>query len=86
MEKAVFNLDVEQLYLVFEALSERKTLLSNAPHLTSSLPIMMVGTGPGVMNEWSLVYCDHSHSNREFVVSALLQVVGGSALLDGTKG
>lgn len=44
LEKAVFNLDMGQLKLVFEALSERKTLLDIAPHLTSSLPIMMVGS------------------------------------------
>jgi glycerol-3-phosphate dehydrogenase len=40
LEKAVKNLDYGQLKLVFEALRERRTVLSIAPHLTSSLPIM----------------------------------------------
>lgn len=40
LEKAVFNFDYGQLKLVFEALHERKRLLDNAPHLTTSLPIM----------------------------------------------
>lgn len=43
LEKAVFNLDLGQLGLVFEALRERKILLEIAPHLTSLLPIMTVG-------------------------------------------
>jgi hypothetical protein len=37
----VFNLDLGQLKLVYEALQERRSLLDNAPHLTSSLPILM---------------------------------------------
>lgn len=37
----VFNLDVGQLKLVYEALQERRSLLDNAPHLTSTLPILM---------------------------------------------
>eukprot|EP00882_Tetradesmus_deserticola_P026837 GHRQ01029646.1.p1 GENE.GHRQ01029646.1~~GHRQ01029646.1.p1 ORF type:complete len:222 (+),score=58.90 GHRQ01029646.1:483-1148(+) len=41
LEKAVFNLDVGQLKLVYEALQERRDLLDNAPHLTSTLPILM---------------------------------------------
>jgi len=41
LEKAFSSLDVGQLKLVFEALHERRRLLANAPHLTSSLPIMM---------------------------------------------
>jgi len=40
LEKAVKNFDYSQLHLVFEALSERKRLLGNAPHLSRSLPIM----------------------------------------------
>jgi glycerol-3-phosphate dehydrogenase len=40
LEKAFKNADLGQLKLVFEALHERKTLLENAPHLTSTLPIM----------------------------------------------
>lgn len=42
LEKAVFNLDYGQLKLVFEALHERKHMIQNAPHLSSSLPIMTV--------------------------------------------
>ena len=42
LEKAVFNADLGQLKLVFEALHERKRLLQNAPHLCSALPIMTV--------------------------------------------
>lgn len=41
LEKAVFNLDYGQLKLVYEALQERRDLLDNAPHLTSTLPILM---------------------------------------------
>jgi hypothetical protein len=37
----VFNLDMGQLKLVYEALQERRSLLDNAPHLTSTLPILM---------------------------------------------
>jgi glycerol-3-phosphate dehydrogenase len=42
LEKAVFNLDADQLKLVFEALHERKRILQNAPHLSHPLPIMTV--------------------------------------------
>ncbi|KAF4122071.1 glycerol-3-phosphate dehydrogenase [Geosmithia morbida] len=41
LEKAVLNLDYAQLELVIEALRERRTLLDNAPHLASSLPILL---------------------------------------------
>ncbi|KAF8066195.1 SDP6 [Scenedesmus sp. PABB004] len=41
LEKAVFGLDLGQLKLVYEALQERRALLDNAPHLTSTLPILM---------------------------------------------
>ncbi|KAF7563682.1 hypothetical protein G7046_g466 [Stylonectria norvegica] len=41
LEKAVFNLDYGQLQLVMEALRERKTFLNIAPHLSSSLPILL---------------------------------------------
>lgn len=41
LEKAVFNVDYGQLKLVYEALQERRDLLENAPHLTSTLPILM---------------------------------------------
>lgn len=41
-EKAVFQLDIRQLRLVFEALAERRSVLDNAPHLTSALPILTV--------------------------------------------
>lgn len=37
----MFNLDAGQLKLVYEALQERRALLDNAPHLTSTLPILM---------------------------------------------
>eukprot|EP00898_Chlorokybus_atmophyticus_P006439 jgi/Chlat1/6797/Chrsp51S06494 len=40
LEKAVFNLDYGQLKLVFEALHERRHMLTAAPHLTKALPIM----------------------------------------------
>jgi glycerol-3-phosphate dehydrogenase len=40
-DAAVFNLDLGQLKLVYEALQERRALLDNAPHLTSTLPILM---------------------------------------------
>jgi glycerol-3-phosphate dehydrogenase len=41
LEKAVFNLDYDQFKLVREALQERRSLLDNAGHLTSALPIIM---------------------------------------------
>ncbi|ROT35229.1 glycerol-3-phosphate dehydrogenase [Sodiomyces alkalinus F11] len=41
LEKAVMNLDYPQLQLVMEALRERKTFLEVAPHLSSSLPILL---------------------------------------------
>lgn len=41
LEKAVWNLDYGQLQLVMEALRERKTFLNIAPHLSSSLPILL---------------------------------------------
>jgi glycerol-3-phosphate dehydrogenase len=40
LEKAVFNADLGQLKLVYEALHERAALLRAAPHLTSALPIL----------------------------------------------
>lgn len=42
LEKAFKNFDYGQLKLVFEALSERKTVLDSAPHLAHPLPIMTV--------------------------------------------
>ncbi|SPO07187.1 related to glycerol-3-phosphate dehydrogenase precursor [Cephalotrichum gorgonifer] len=41
LEKAVWNLDYAQLQLVMEALSERKTFLTIAPHLSRSQPILL---------------------------------------------
>lgn len=41
LEKAVLNLDYPQLELVIEALRERRTFLNIAPHLSSSLPILL---------------------------------------------
>lgn len=40
LEKAVFNLDIEQYKLVQEALAERHTVLRVAPYLAQALPIM----------------------------------------------
>jgi len=41
LEKAIWNLDYSQLQLVVEALRERKGFLDIAPHLSSSLPILL---------------------------------------------
>eukprot|EP00760_Papus_ankaliazontas_P030345 PhM_4_TR4780/c0_g1_i1/m.58937/K00111/glpA, glpD; glycerol-3-phosphate dehydrogenase len=41
LEKAFMNLDVQQLNLVFEALSERAILIHQAPHLCNALPTML---------------------------------------------
>uniref|UniRef100_A0A0B7B8B2 glycerol-3-phosphate dehydrogenase n=3 Tax=Arion vulgaris TaxID=1028688 RepID=A0A0B7B8B2_9EUPU len=41
LQKAVFNLDVEQYKMVKEALSERANLIDIAPHLAYPLPIML---------------------------------------------
>ncbi|GFR47463.1 hypothetical protein Agub_g9190 [Astrephomene gubernaculifera] len=40
LEKAVFQLDIRQLRLVYEALHERSTMLALAPHLATPLPIL----------------------------------------------
>ena len=41
LEKAVFNLDIDQYRIVKEALFERANLLAIAPHLAYPLPIML---------------------------------------------
>jgi glycerol-3-phosphate dehydrogenase len=41
LEKAITNFDYPQLELVIEALRERRTFLNVAPHLSSSLPILL---------------------------------------------
>lgn len=41
LQKAIFNLDVEQYKMVKEALYERSNLLEIAPHLCYPLPIVM---------------------------------------------
>lgn len=41
LEKAIWNLDFQQLQLVIEALRERKTFLDIAPHLSGSVPILL---------------------------------------------
>lgn len=51
LEKAIFNLDYGQLELVIEALRERKSFLNVAPHLSSSLPIVLP-----IQHWWQLPY------------------------------
>lgn len=41
LQKAIFNLDIEQYRMVKEALNERSNLLEIAPHLSYPLPIML---------------------------------------------
>lgn len=41
LQKAIFNLDIEQYKMVREALKERANLLEIAPHLSAPLPIML---------------------------------------------
>lgn len=41
LQKAIFNLDIEQFKMVREALRERANLLDIAPHLSAPLPIML---------------------------------------------
>ncbi|KYR00095.1 Glycerol-3-phosphate dehydrogenase [Tieghemostelium lacteum] len=41
LESAILNLDIKELDLVKEALKERSNLLSNAPHLSRPLPILI---------------------------------------------
>lgn len=41
LQKAIFNLDIEQFRMVREALKERANLLEIAPHLSAPLPIML---------------------------------------------
>ena len=41
LQKAILGLDREQYNMVKEALSERATLIRNAPHLAYPLPIML---------------------------------------------
>lgn len=40
LQKAIFNLDIEQYRMVKEALYERSNLLDIAPHLSFPLPIV----------------------------------------------
>lgn len=51
LEKAVFQLSKAQLDLVIEALNERGSILQNAPHLSSILPIMIP-----VYHYWQVPY------------------------------
>lgn len=51
LEKAVMNLDYPQLELVIEALRERRTFLNIAPHLSTSLPILLP-----MQNWWEAPY------------------------------
>ncbi|KAJ1915885.1 mitochondrial glycerol-3-phosphate dehydrogenase, partial [Tieghemiomyces parasiticus] len=51
LEKAVWELDIGQYYLVKEALHERKTFLDIAPYLSQHLPIMIP-----VYKWWQLPY------------------------------
>ena len=41
LQKAIFQLDIEQYRMVKEALHERSNLLEIAPHLSFALPIML---------------------------------------------
>lgn len=41
LQKAIFNLDIEQFKMVMEALGERANLLRIAPHIATDLPIML---------------------------------------------
>ena len=41
LQKAIFNLDLEQARMVKEALAERSNLIDIAPHLAYPLPIML---------------------------------------------
>ncbi|GMF05801.1 unnamed protein product [Ambrosiozyma monospora] len=51
LEKAIFQLSKAQLNLVIEALNERASILENAPHLASCLPILIP-----VYKYWQLPY------------------------------
>ncbi|KAA3680894.1 glycerol-3-phosphate dehydrogenase [Paragonimus westermani] len=51
LQKAIFNLDLEQFRMVNEALSERANLIDIAPHLAYPLPIMLP-----VYKFWQLPY------------------------------
>ncbi|KAF6778364.1 hypothetical protein AHF37_01680 [Paragonimus kellicotti] len=51
LQKAIFNLDLEQFRMVNEALSERANLIDIAPHLAYPLPIMLP-----VYKLWQLPY------------------------------
>ncbi|KAK2141192.1 hypothetical protein LSH36_1143g00045 [Paralvinella palmiformis] len=51
LQKAIFNLDLEQARMVKEALAERSNLIDIAPHLAYPLPIMLP-----VYKWWQLPY------------------------------
>lgn len=51
LQKAIFQLDIEQYRMVKEALHERSNLLEIAPHLSFPLPIMLP-----VYKWWQLPY------------------------------
>lgn len=71
LEKAILNLDYPQLELVIEALRERRTLLDNAPHLATSLPILLP-----LKQWWEAPYM--------YIGTKMYDLLAGSQALEGS--
>ncbi|XP_070186572.1 glycerol-3-phosphate dehydrogenase, mitochondrial-like isoform X3 [Littorina saxatilis] len=78
LQKAIFNLDIEQYRMVKESLTERANLLNIAPHLASSFPIMLP-----VYKWWQLPY--YWAGIKMYDVVAGRQVLKPSYILSKTK-
>lgn len=78
LQKAIFNLDIEQYRMVKEALHERANLIDIAPHLASPFPIMLP-----VYKWWQLPY--FWAGIKMYDVVAGRQVLKPSYVLSKTK-
>lgn len=78
LQKAIFNLDIEQYRMVKEALQERANLIDIAPHLASPFPIMLP-----VYKWWQLPY--FWAGIKMYDVVAGRQVLKPSYVLSKTK-
>lgn len=78
LQKAIFNLDIEQYKMVKEALHERANLLEIAPHLSYPLPIVNYKVFIEVLIDKLLMHC--------FILSRCYQfILGGKFLITGLE-
>ncbi|RUS91130.1 hypothetical protein EGW08_001155 [Elysia chlorotica] len=78
LQKAIFNLDIEQYKMVKEALAERANLINVAPHLAYPLPIMLP-----VYKWWQVPYFWAGIKMYDFVAGS--ELLKPSYLLSKTK-